>query len=91
VSDELRPHMGDLLKRRRSGVVAALLAATGRFCSPQQQAALLDALATALGALPQWAGRQGVFCKTMCYVCVCVPPYSLVSRLPSLHHRLSPW
>jgi hypothetical protein len=56
---ELGPHLPDLLRRRRSGVVAALAAAAARVGPGPHQAALVQGLATALGSLPQWAGRAG--------------------------------
>lgn len=56
---ELSPHLGDLLRRRRSGVVAALAAAAARAGPGPHQAALVAALSNALGQLAQWQGRTG--------------------------------
>lgn len=54
---ELEPFLPDLLKRRRSGVLAALAGGAGRCGACQRE--LCAALAKALGALPQWAGFEG--------------------------------
>jgi hypothetical protein len=54
---EISPYLGDLLKRRRSGVMAAAAAAAGRLGANQAQVAA--AIATALGQLAQWEGRAG--------------------------------
>lgn len=53
---ELSGQMGELLKKRRSGVVAALVAACGRTRTCESQAC--KALATALCCLSQWADRS---------------------------------
>ncbi|KIY97090.1 puf protein [Monoraphidium neglectum] len=57
VFEELQGFLGPLLLKRRSGVIAALIAACGRAGACQREAAA--ALAKALGGLPQWQGREG--------------------------------
>ncbi len=54
---ELEPVLGELLKRNRSGVVAALVAACGRANVCQRE--VCAALARAVLALPQWQGDTG--------------------------------
>lgn len=54
---EISAYLGDLLKRRRSGVMAAAAAAAGRLGCCQAQVA--GAVAAALGQLVQWEGRTG--------------------------------
>lgn len=53
---ELSGQMPDLLKRRRSGVVASLIAACARTRTCEAQAA--DALASALCSLPQRSSKE---------------------------------
>ena len=67
--EELSPCIGDMLRRRRSGVLAALLAACGRANCCQKEACA--ALAAAISIAPQVAGKTGV---CVC-VCVCVSMY----------------
>eukprot|EP00967_Tisochrysis_lutea_P096759 scaffold141890_cov20-Tisochrysis_lutea.AAC.1 len=53
--EELAPCIGDLLRCRRSGVVAALLAACGRANCCQKEAC--SALAAAIASTPQSSGK----------------------------------
>ena len=54
---EIHHHLGDLLKRRRSGVIASLVSAAGRVGGCQGEVG--EDLGRALGELPQWQGRTG--------------------------------
>lgn len=58
IFEELQPFLGPLLLKRRSGILAALIAACGRVGVNQRDAAA--AVATAFNTLPQWQGREGV-------------------------------
>ena len=49
--------MGPLLLKRRSGILAALVAACGRVGVNQREA--VAAVAAAFSSLPQWQGREG--------------------------------
>ncbi|KAF5838129.1 hypothetical protein DUNSADRAFT_3379 [Dunaliella salina] len=55
--EELAPCIGDLLRCRRSGVVAALLAACGRANCCQKEAC--SVLAAAIASTPQSSGKTG--------------------------------
>ncbi len=76
---ELRASLGELLGRRRAGVVAALVAACGRAGCCHKE--VCDSLAAGLLASPQWAGQPGAaLCACLLVaavegvlcVCVCV-------------------
>jgi hypothetical protein len=57
IFEELQGFLGPLLLKRRSGIIAALVAACGRAGICQREAC--TALAQALSTLPQWQGREG--------------------------------
>jgi hypothetical protein len=57
VFEELQNFLGPLLLKRRSGILAALVAACGRAGVCQRE--VCGALAKALAGLPQWQGREG--------------------------------
>ena len=57
IFEELSGFLGPLLLKRRSGILAALVAACGRVGANQREAAA--AVAAALNTLPQWQGREG--------------------------------
>lgn len=59
--EELQNFLGPLLLKRRSGVIAALVAACGRAGVCQRE--VCAALAKALASLPQWQGREGEGCE----------------------------
>lgn len=55
--DALSGLLSDLLRKRRSGVVAALVACCGRHGVCQRE--VCAALAAALSGIPQWANLKG--------------------------------
>lgn len=87
IFDELQGFLGPLLLKRRSGVIAALVAACGRAGVCQKE--VCAALAKALGTLPQWQGREGgctvalnvVWRRLICMCCSAVvvgPGYAVL-------------
>jgi len=82
--EELAPVMGDLLRCRRGGVLAALLAACGRANCCQKEAC--GALAAAITSMLHSSGKTGrplcalffshavsvSVCVSVCVLCVCV-------------------
>lgn len=76
---ELRDALPEMLRGRRSGVAAALLAAAGRTGNAAVQADAVRALASALSALQSAGGAaEGQVCKPYIYLNETYPEYQTI-------------
>lgn len=81
--EELRRELGTLLRMRRAGVVAALVAACGRAGACQVE--VCGALSDAIRAVPSWSALGGACCALCCAVLCCAVAMSCCAALCAWH------